>query len=250
MPDKLVEYLKSASATTLPVAVYGDFNYPGINWETFEAPGYMGQDVFLEQMNQMGFDQLVFEPTHYQGNILDLILISEPNLIQNVKVNSPIPGCDHNPVSSVWVVGTCGSQNHDEPISFKCKFLNANYDALNFELLKMDWSNIFLGIFDVNELWTVYMNIITDLVNKYVPICSFTSHKRSAWSAQVRKLHNRQRYLHKKYKQTHETQTYIANIWKRLDLLAPINVLHVLMLRKGCLKVTISVPFLAMFVLN
>ncbi len=151
---------------------------------------------------------IVAEPTHYRGNILDLILISEPNLIQNINVNSPIPGCDHNPILSVWVVGTCDSQNHDKPTCFKRKFLNANYDALNFELLGMDWCNIFLGIFDVNELWTVYMNIITDLVNKYVPICSFNSHKRSAWSAQVRKLHNRQRYLHKKYKQTLDPNIY------------------------------------------
>lgn len=46
---ELLEYMQLISQTSLPLAIFGDFNFPGINWESFEASTSLGQDIFFKQ---------------------------------------------------------------------------------------------------------------------------------------------------------------------------------------------------------
>ena len=101
MPEEMLSYIEQASQTDKPIAVFGDFNYPSIDFEKCTASSYMGQDLFMEHMMSFGFCQLIEQPTR-GDNILDLLFVSEPNLIQNVVIQPPIPGCDHNLVSALW----------------------------------------------------------------------------------------------------------------------------------------------------
>ncbi len=90
---KLFEQIKKAS--NFQSVILGDFNYPGINWETGEAKSLADQQ-FFELINDCFFlIQHVRTPTR-GGNVLDLILTTEINMIENLVVMDPLGKSDHN----------------------------------------------------------------------------------------------------------------------------------------------------------
>ena len=60
----------------------GDFNHGHIQWESLESAGG---------------DDHVLEPTRGE-NVLDLILFSQNELVDNVKVHEPLGSSDHNQI--------------------------------------------------------------------------------------------------------------------------------------------------------
>ncbi|KAI8516782.1 hypothetical protein Bbelb_053630 [Branchiostoma belcheri] len=81
------------------VIILGDFNTPGIKWDTTVADNsqaYTGQaEKLLHLMDNHGLFQTVEEPT-INGNLLDLVLVNNPNIIEKTTV---VPGIsDHDMV--------------------------------------------------------------------------------------------------------------------------------------------------------
>ena len=79
------------------VIIFGDFNTPGINWDvstTDNAQNHTGQaQKLLHLVDNHGLFQTVQEPTR-NGNILDLVLVNNPNIIEKTTV---VPGIsDHD----------------------------------------------------------------------------------------------------------------------------------------------------------
>ncbi len=197
MPEVLLAYIESAVQDKIPSIIFGDFNYPNINWENCIANStFMGQNLFVEQMVLMGLKQQICEPTHIHGNTLDLIFTSEPNLLQNSKVLDPIPGCDHSLISGLLC---CKSEVATTKQIFN--FSMGNYDALNVALAQINWSQAFLGIFDVEDLWQIFLKILFNYIERFVPLrVSSTSYHKPHWPKWVRDTHKRQKLLYKKYK--------------------------------------------------
>ena len=76
--------------------VMGDFNHGHIQWESLESAG--GDDhQFLLLTQDCFLTQHVLEPTR-GGNVLDLILSSQNELVDNVKVHEPLGSSDHNQI--------------------------------------------------------------------------------------------------------------------------------------------------------
>ena len=86
--------------------IMGDFNLPDINWDNIDVQSYYtdrsgreqrqtSSEKFIELMQNNFLIQNVNEPTRLD-NILDLVLSTEENLVQNVKVGEQIANSDHN----------------------------------------------------------------------------------------------------------------------------------------------------------
>ena len=73
----------------------GDFNHGHIQWESESAGGDDHQFLLLTQ--DCFLTQHVLEPTR-GGNVLDLILSSQNELVDNVKVHKPLGSSDHNQI--------------------------------------------------------------------------------------------------------------------------------------------------------
>ena len=74
----------------------GDFNNGHIQWESLESAG--GDDhQFLLLTQDCFLTQPYLEPTR-GGNVLDLILSSQNELVNNVKVHEALGSSDHNQV--------------------------------------------------------------------------------------------------------------------------------------------------------
>ena len=87
--------------------ILGDFNLPNIEWTSQHVPtGHVPplESMFLDVFISLGLSQWVTEPTFpSSGNILDLLLTTEPDRVGNVSVVEPLPAGDHSPVLFEYV---------------------------------------------------------------------------------------------------------------------------------------------------
>ena len=98
-------------------------------------------EVFLES----GLTQLVSDPTYVSGNILDLILVSNTEVVGNLEVLSPLPRCKHSPVVVEIFLDACCS---DQPEAVRAKRLwsKGNYVGMCQELETICWEYLFEGL--------------------------------------------------------------------------------------------------------
>ena len=86
----LVEWAGSSNSN-------GWFNLPDINWATLTSPTVMSI-AFFDLVFELNFSQVVLQPTHCHGNILDLVLTNNNELIPPLVIQSqpPLPvNTDH-----------------------------------------------------------------------------------------------------------------------------------------------------------
>ena len=74
----------------------GDLNMPNINWD-LDLSKDRTERLFLDTFNDLSLGQLINEPTHRKGNILDLILSDKPDHINDINIDSDsgFGGSDH-----------------------------------------------------------------------------------------------------------------------------------------------------------
>ena len=71
------------------IIITGDLNMPDTNWSSFSASSFSSSRL-VDQICAKNFIQLITQPTHCCGNILDLVLSNSPSRISNVSVDSII----------------------------------------------------------------------------------------------------------------------------------------------------------------
>ena len=168
--EAMFEQIKAYSKNQ--TVIIGDFNYPDINWKLRDS-GILGRD-FLELINDCFLWQHILAPTR-GTNILDLILSTEENMIEEVEVNCPVSNSDHNLVTFQLICCTV------EEISNKT---NYRYDKANFQKIKeglkeVDWENKLKGE-NVEDMWGLIKEELIQKRNMFVPIakhCKITSPK-------------------------------------------------------------------------
>ena len=74
----------------------GDFDHGHIQWKSLESTG--GDDQpFLFLFQESFLTQHVLERTRRE-NILDIVLSSQKELVDNVKIHEPLGNSDHNQI--------------------------------------------------------------------------------------------------------------------------------------------------------
>ena len=89
-PDKyLHNVLKAITSldTSKPTLLLGDFNCPDIDWSVMTASSHFSSSL-CDTLFSLNLVQLVTEPTHIHGNILDIIATNVPQRIVNLEVNT------------------------------------------------------------------------------------------------------------------------------------------------------------------
>ena len=104
LQDSLLLYLRGLyTSSDVPVVVpqelLGDFNCPDIEWSLLSASSCFSS-LLCELVYDLNLSQLVAQPTHTKGNILDFILTNAEDRITDVAVlQSTFSSSDHFPVS-------------------------------------------------------------------------------------------------------------------------------------------------------
>ena len=159
--EPLLEVIREACRSNGETVVTGDFNHETIDWELMEA-GVEGQ-TFLEATEDLFLIQHVKEPTR-ESNILDLILSSNPNQIQNVKIAGKLGNSDHNMVEFDLIV-------REKPTEWRSKYRNyrkANYQNIRHDMEQSEF--IHENNTSTERLWSNLKEKIKEVVEKHIPL--------------------------------------------------------------------------------
>ena len=115
--------------------IMGDFNNGHIQWKSLESTE--GEDQqFLLLIQDSFLTQHVLRPT--RGNIiLDLVLSSQNELVDNVKIHEPLGKSDHNQIHFDIKVKTESTNK-----KYRRNFHKGKYKDMRKYLAKLDWNNM------------------------------------------------------------------------------------------------------------
>ena len=112
----------------------GDFNHGNIKWDTLQSTGVEDQK-FLCLVQDNFLTQHVLEPTR-ATRILDIVLSSQKELVDNVEIKEPLCSSDHNQMHfNINVKSDKTKVKH-------CRrdFRKGNYKEIRKRLTLIDWN--------------------------------------------------------------------------------------------------------------
>ena len=159
------------------------------------------EQAFIDTFNDLSLQQLVTEPTHYRGNILDVILADKPEIISGLIVDSKhgICGSDHYAMRFNIRLNTKKKKSTKRKIySFK----RANWTNLNNALNSENWEHLLRGK-PVDEAWSVFNTKLTSHCNSHIPKISVSDEFKPPWfDSDVFDLCRKKERLHDEWKQS------------------------------------------------
>ena len=159
--EKLFETLKVVSDET--VLIMGDFNFPNINWD-LKSAGNCSSNKFLDCIQDCFLWQHVDVATR-GDNILDLVLSSEENIVENLRIGEPFGTSDHCVIR--W----------DMVVTKKCEatanktyfdYYKADYEQIKAAAKQMDLESSVKGV-NVEEDWLAFKTNLENLRDVHVP---------------------------------------------------------------------------------
>src|SRR5215469_8014374 len=120
------------------IVIVGDFNCPNVNYDLLDADNE-GRRL-LEFLDDNFLLQLINYPTR-ANNILDLLILSHVNLVQNIEISEPIGNSDHNMIKfNINLENKIMSNSQTVP-----DLKNANSEAFRNCLTNVDWEDLLGG---------------------------------------------------------------------------------------------------------
>ena len=143
--DRALRSFLSEFSVGRAVVLLGDFNLPSLKWDETEllVGNVTPHDrAFLDAFLVMGFEQWVRESTFLpSGNVLDLVFTSDDDIVNEVQVLAPLPGCHHCPVVAT-LLPHC-SDPGVAPLNMHRMWHRADYGRMCEYLRTVDWMDEF-----------------------------------------------------------------------------------------------------------
>nr|CAH8820128.1 unnamed protein product [Trichobilharzia regenti] len=193
--------------------VCGDFNLPGVNWDTCTGP--RTYEVILEAIDVGGWKQCVRLPTRH-NNILDLILCHKIEPI-SIEVRDKLDNSDHNILYCTLPLQlTTKHTPKSSPVYYQYRdYRNADWEFLPMLLRSSDWGEYFTNN-NLEVILNTFYKTISSVRDTIAPLKSalktptlFIDRKTRI---KLRKL-KRRFYLYKEFNALH----LIHEIFKNLD---------------------------------
>ena len=159
------------------VIIGGDFNLPNL----YNSKNPSKEEKLMIRMLQefcldQSLGQIIYDPTHKDGNILDLILTND---IQHVHSHSVIPtinSISHHYLLHVATRCVVDLKNHNSPRKIYETFANLNFfhqdtkwENIKLNLSNIDWDSEFDGK-SVDEILEIFHKLCYESIVKYVPL--------------------------------------------------------------------------------
>ena len=142
----------------------GDFNYEHIQWTYLQSTGREDQE-FLNLVQDSFLSQHVLEATRGE-NVLDIVLSSRKEFVDNIKICEPL-GCNyHNQIYFIIKV----KRKRNRKIRYRKTFSKEDIRKdIREYLAKIDWNNT-LKKKTATECWNILKSEINCVVDKLVPL--------------------------------------------------------------------------------
>ena len=120
----------------------------------------MNIQAYVAHFYDCGFHQTVTSPTRL-NDILYLVLVNDPLIINKLTVTCPLGDSDHNKVEFELIAAIPREVDDNAIIpTVKYDFTKANWAVLREILNATDWNSIFFGSVPVDDLWCLFENIL------------------------------------------------------------------------------------------
>ena len=166
--DKFNSILADLSSRHDNIIICGDFNFPKVNWQSPAKTFGADEISFTEQLNDFYLTQLNTLATR-GVNILDLVISSVPNQINNIIWLNPENSglfTDHSVI--IFDLKTsvrAGPRLNRSVLDFR----RGDFDGLRSALQAIDLSTIIQQDSDINEDWLLWKDTFLTTVNDFVP---------------------------------------------------------------------------------
>ncbi|MCG8431179.1 MAG: hypothetical protein MJA29_08390, partial [Candidatus Omnitrophica bacterium] len=180
--------------------VVGDFNLPNFS----SATKTTSEELYEKLFTELGLIQKVNMPTRFD-KILDLVFVSNENLITNLQVQEPFSTSDHNKI--IFNLNISKINNKFSPRIF-CNFRCANYDLITDYISTYDWENLFTPFDDVHIMWETFKNVIEYVIDILVPKKQFKCRSKFRWSFSTKNIYKKKLKLWHKYKNVRSKENY------------------------------------------
>ena len=144
---KLLGLLDKAAyvAAKSHLLIFGDFNYPEIDYASSTVIGGSGTDAhaFLSKTNDLFLYQHINDWTRHrigqQPSLLDYVFTDEDNVIDDVQFSAPLGKSDHVGIKLNYIRG----QQVNEESCAKYNYWKGDYADIKKELQNIDWAKQF-----------------------------------------------------------------------------------------------------------
>ena len=188
----------------------GDFNHGHMQWKLLESTG--GEDQqFIFLIQDSFLTQHVLEPTR-EENVLEIVLLSQNELLENVKIHEPLGNSDHNQIHfDINVKSECKLKK------YRRNFHKGNFKDMRKYLAKLDWNNMLMNKTAI-EYWNILKYEIESIIDKFVPLKKQgkRSRKKHMSKEAIRKIVFKQT-MWRVYRHTRKDEDY-ANYKEALNL--------------------------------
>jgi len=149
------------------IVIVGDFNMPGIDWETWN--GKTDQDVqIIEVLQDLFMYQHIDEPTRYRigqiPSLLDLVISSKEELVRDVKYMDPLGKSDH--LCICFTIDTDPDINSTSQQRYRMD--KGKYDSLTQMMIEVNWRDNTKDM-DIDETWNHYRRQYDQAVESCIP---------------------------------------------------------------------------------
>ena len=171
---EFVQFIRQKLHNTRDYLLLGDFNYPGIDWDTYSS-NERSESLFLEFVNENNLIQKVRIPTR-GTNILDLCLTTSEHVIRDLEVCQTFSTSDHCYFRCNLIMDT--TMGTEETY---CAYSKADWDCIRMYFACIDWLEIFDGSLTCTMMWQKFKHIIDDCVSLFVPSLPVKQHGSKPW---------------------------------------------------------------------
>lgn len=196
--------IESATKRREEVLICGDFNHRTIDWERLHS-----QDEgrkFLDLTLDCFLVQHVKEPTRGE-NILDLVLTSNENMVNNLVVSEPFGTSDHNIVTFDTIYKTNTRVWKEKYYDYR----KADFKGMRSFLNGTNWNNI-LESENVEDMWDKFKCKMNEAVEGFVPmkVRKQKSNKPLWWNIKIQRARKHRLRAWQKQKKTKIYEDYIS----------------------------------------
>ena len=208
--NRLVSGLSEITPTP-DIVLGGDFNLPHVSWPEGDpiSGASLNDKLMLNHLNEMCnellLSQIVKNPTHKDGNVLDLVFVNNRSLVHNTSVLPVLQSTSHHSIVQITTTYKAEPAPHQTTRPKPSMFRALNYfhkdtdwASLMDALGNIDWEANFKDMSSEKKLDFLYSKCYEESVS-YVPEKTLAEKIKSSRSQRARKaLANRRRRIVKR----------------------------------------------------
>ena len=184
----------------------GDINLSKTSWPNANSTCSI-ESGFLDLFYDLGFDQLINDPTHKDGNTLDLLCCNQPNIVSGIEILPRNSVCNSDHFAIKFKI----KLNFKRLKSQKRRIYNmkkADFRSINDELFRVPWNNI-IGNCNAELALDKFEHIFFSICDKFIPkVVTKPSFQPPWFDSELDGICKRKNKLLDKFKRTNDPSVY------------------------------------------